>query len=133
MIKISWVMKYSTLRKKCPYWELFWSAFSRIRTKYGEIQSISTYSLRMWENADQNNSKYEHFLHSGSYAFMRTRKSSFREKRFSKLLALLERKGHTWWMQWVFVARGFIDQNDFRNFAKLTGKHLYQSLFFIKL
>ena len=26
-----------TLCKKCPYSELFWSAFSRIRTKYGEI------------------------------------------------------------------------------------------------
>ena len=26
-----------TLRKKYPYSELFWSAFSRIRTEYGEI------------------------------------------------------------------------------------------------
>ena len=26
-----------TLRKKCPYSELFWSVFSRIRTEYGEI------------------------------------------------------------------------------------------------
>ena len=26
------------LRETCPYWVLFWSAFSRIRTKYGEIQ-----------------------------------------------------------------------------------------------
>ena len=26
-----------TLRKKCPYSELFWSAFSRIWTEYGEI------------------------------------------------------------------------------------------------
>ena len=24
-----------SLRKKCPYSELFWSVFSRIRTKYG--------------------------------------------------------------------------------------------------
>ena len=121
-------VKSVRIRSYCQY--LPFRIQSRIRTKYGEIQSISTYSLRMRENADQNNSKYEHFLRSGSYAFMRMRKSSFREKRFSKLLALLERKGHTWWMQWVFVARGFIDQNDFRNFAKLIGKHLYQSLFF---
>ena len=27
------------VREKCPYWELFWSAFSRIRTEYGEIRS----------------------------------------------------------------------------------------------
>ena len=25
---------------------------------------ISPYSVRMWENVDQNNSKYIHFLHS---------------------------------------------------------------------
>ena len=28
-----------SLRKECPYLELLWSAFSRIRTEYGEIQS----------------------------------------------------------------------------------------------
>ena len=32
--------KYVTLREKCPYSELFWSVFSRIRTEYGEIRSI---------------------------------------------------------------------------------------------
>ena len=52
------------LREKCPYSELFWSAFSRIRTEYGEIRSIFPYSVRMRENADQNNSEYGHFLHN---------------------------------------------------------------------
>ena len=37
-----------TLRKMCPH--------SRIRTEYGEIRIISSYSVRMWENADKNNS-----------------------------------------------------------------------------
>ena len=55
-----------TLRKKFPYSELFWSVFSRIRTVYGEIRSISRYSVRMQENTDQNNSKYGHFSRSGS-------------------------------------------------------------------
>ena len=46
----------STLRKKFPYSELFWSAFfphfpSVIRTEYGEIGSVSPYSFQMWENA----------------------------------------------------------------------------------
>ena len=45
-----------TLRKKCPFLKLFSSAFSRIRTEYGEIRSISPYSVQMRENADQNNS-----------------------------------------------------------------------------
>ena len=31
--------QYITLRKKCPYSELFWYAFSRILTEYGEIRS----------------------------------------------------------------------------------------------
>ena len=39
--------------------------FSRIRTEYGEIRSISSYSVWMQENAGQNISKYRHFLRSG--------------------------------------------------------------------
>ena len=46
------------LRKTCPLWELFCSAFSHIRTEYGKIRSIHPYSVRIWENADQTNSKY---------------------------------------------------------------------------
>ena len=56
-------MKLS-LRKKWPYSELFWSVFSHIRTEYGEIRSISPYSVRMRENVDQNNSEYGHFSRS---------------------------------------------------------------------
>ena len=48
------LVKKLTLRKESPYLELFWSAFSRIR-------SIYPYSVRIWENADQKNSKYRHF------------------------------------------------------------------------
>ena len=42
----------NALCEKCPYSVFFWSGFSRIRTKYGEIQSISPYSVQMRENAD---------------------------------------------------------------------------------
>ena len=52
------------LRKRYSYSELFWSSFSRIRTEYGEIQSISPYSVQMPENAAQNNSEYGHFSRS---------------------------------------------------------------------
>ena len=31
-----------TLREKCPYSELFWSAFSRIRTEFGKIRTRIT-------------------------------------------------------------------------------------------
>ena len=58
---------YISLRKKCPYSEFFWSVFSRIWAEYGEIRSVSPYSVRMWENADQNNSKYGHFSGSVSH------------------------------------------------------------------
>ena len=53
-----------SLCKKCPYSELFWSSFSRIRTEYGEIRSMSPYSVRIRENTDQNNSEYGHFSRS---------------------------------------------------------------------
>ena len=35
----------SSLHKKCPCSELFWSAFSRIQIEYGEIRSISPHSV----------------------------------------------------------------------------------------
>ena len=53
-----------TLRKKCPYSELFWFVFFRIQIEYGEIRSISPYSVQMRENADHNNSEYGHFSRS---------------------------------------------------------------------
>ena len=52
------------LRKKGPYSDFFWSVFFRIQTEYGELQSISPYSVRMRENTDQKNSEYGHFSRS---------------------------------------------------------------------
>ena len=49
---------------KCPYLGLFWSAFSRIWTEYGEIWSISPHSVRMRENAHQKNPEYVYFSRS---------------------------------------------------------------------
>ena len=54
------------LREKCLYLELFWSAFSCIRTEYEEILRISPYSVRIRENTEENNSEYGHFLRSDS-------------------------------------------------------------------
>ena len=42
------------LREKCPYSELFWSAFFEC--------GKNANSVRMRKNADQNNSEYGHFL-----------------------------------------------------------------------
>ena len=53
---------FLSLLEKCPYSELFWSAFFCIQTEYGELRSIPSYSVRMREYADQNNSEYGHFL-----------------------------------------------------------------------
>ena len=38
-LNIAYEYSLTPLRKNCPYSELFWSAFSRIRTEYGEILS----------------------------------------------------------------------------------------------
>ena len=51
-LKTCMVIK-NLLRDKCPYFELFQSVFSRIRTEYGEILRISPYSDRMRENTDR--------------------------------------------------------------------------------
>ena len=40
---------------------VFWSLFSHIRTEYGEIRSISLYSVLIRENTDQKNSEYGQF------------------------------------------------------------------------
>ena len=42
----------------------FWSVFSRIWTKYGKIQSISPYSVRMRENIDQKKTPYMDTFHA---------------------------------------------------------------------
>ena len=52
------------LGEKRPYSEVFLSVFSRIQTEQGEVIRISTYSVRMQENVDQNNSEYGQFLRS---------------------------------------------------------------------
>ena len=41
-----------SLRKKCPYSELFWSASSRIWTEYGDIRSIAKIRTRITPNTD---------------------------------------------------------------------------------
>ena len=63
----AYVRLLHTLREKCTYSEFFWSVLSHIRTEYGEIRSISLYSVRMRENKDQKNFEYEHFTCSDSY------------------------------------------------------------------
>ena len=45
---------------------LFWSTFSHIRTEYGEMRSISPYSVQVGENIDQNNSEHGHFSRSAN-------------------------------------------------------------------
>ena len=60
------IISYFTqkLRKKCLYSELLWSIFFHIWTEYKDIRSISSYSVLMQENMDQNNSEYGHFSSS---------------------------------------------------------------------
>ena len=56
-----------TLHEKCPYSEIFWSVFSRVRTEYREIPCISPYSVQMRENTDRNNPEYGHSSRSVKY------------------------------------------------------------------
>ena len=55
------------VRKKCPYSELFWSAFfphlAWIRRDTEYLSVFSPDLGKCGENADQNNSEYGHLLH----------------------------------------------------------------------
>ena len=64
VVKVSYFSQSIILRKKCPYSELFWFVFSSILSEYGEMRSISPYSVQTRENKDHNNSEYGHFLRS---------------------------------------------------------------------
>ena len=62
----------SSLREKCSYSELFWPVFSYIQTEYAEIFRIPylfVFSPNA-EIADQNNSKYRHFLRSSCFSLI---------------------------------------------------------------
>ena len=58
--EIAFVCVNLWLRKKCPYSELFWSAFSRIGLNTESVFSLN--ARKCGKNADQNNSEYGHFL-----------------------------------------------------------------------
>ena len=49
------------MHEKGPYSKFFSSAFSCIRTNYGDIRSIFPYSVWMRENTDQNDSNTDTF------------------------------------------------------------------------
>ena len=82
--------KVLPLRKKCPYLELFWFVFPRIRTEYEEILRISPYSVRMQENTDENNSEYRHFLRS---VFFKNTRSQMFYRVLNKLLTKHNKAG----------------------------------------
>ena len=60
-----------TLHKKCPYSELFWSAFFAHFSAFGRNTEKYSVSLRIQfecgKNVDPNNSEYGHFLRSVIY------------------------------------------------------------------
>ena len=43
-------------------WSFFWYAFSRIQAEHGNLQSKSSYSVRIWENLAQKNSVFGLYL-----------------------------------------------------------------------
>ena len=61
-----WVVNRSTSQnthcvKSVGIRSFFWSVFSCILTEYGEMGTISKYSVEMQENVDKTNSEYWHF------------------------------------------------------------------------
>ena len=58
-------MQRRYIESKVYVFGVFWSVFSHIRTKYGDILRINPYSARMRENTGQKNSEYGHFSRDG--------------------------------------------------------------------
>ena len=61
-----------TLRKKCPYSELFWSAFFPHFPAFW-LNTESVFGLnagKCGKNADQNNSEHGHFISSAMLCFV---------------------------------------------------------------
>ena len=69
--KRSYIIK-QTLREKCPYSELFYSTFSRIQTKYGEIWGIPPYLIKMREMLTRitPNTDIFYILKPATFSFM---------------------------------------------------------------
>ena len=60
----SWKSLFHTAWKVSKCGVFFWSVYSRIRTEYKDLFRKSPYSVRIWENMDQENSVFGHFSHS---------------------------------------------------------------------
>ena len=112
------------LRKKCPYLELFWSLFPRIRTDYGEIWWISPYLVQMRENTDRNNSEYGHFSRSKE-----KRKSSKR----SSVINHIFHTGHDDNNERSSRPEVFFRKGVLKICSKFTGEHACRSVISIKL
>ena len=108
---------HATTAGKCPNSELFWSAFSRIRTEYRKILRITPYSFRMRENADQNNSGCRHFLYSAQFnkIFYQHLQESLATQKQPSLGALVKRSSES--MQQIY-RRKLMPKCDFNKVPK---------------
>ena len=94
----------------CPYFPAL--------DEYGEICNISPYSVRIRENAEQNNSEYGHFSRNpGNQDIVRGL--------FIFFLVLL--RAFPYYFQSCYLS------SQINSVTKFTGKHLYQSLAFNKI
>ena len=104
---------YKTLRKKCPYSEFFWSAFSRIWTEYEKVFRISPDSVQLRKKVDQKTPNTNTFhamkgklnllytswfrgLEKSGMAWIRNRKLSFDKNIFSGIKTSNLRSPDSW-------------------------------------
>ena len=80
--------KNFSLRKKCPYLELFWSAFFSHFPVFGLILCISPYSVRMRENARKMLNRTNPNTYTFYTVFVSTDKRRQPARMFPKLASL---------------------------------------------
>ena len=112
-----WFLSFA-LRKKCPYSKLFWSAFSLMRSEYGEV-----YSFWMRESADQKirntatfTQSHGHFSHSIIFPVTSVRNIFFRDSlRLSFNISNIRKLKHVFlWKilgnRYIFLKSQFIEK-----------------------
>ena len=133
----------------CPYSELFWSVYSRIRTEYGQTRSICLYSVRIRENVNHNDSEYGHFTQCRFFRVQVFQEQVFQGPGFSGYRffgseSRLQKQLSQTCMS-LFCENGCIvkngknanfDKNEkcvLKNFPNFTGKRLCRNLSFNKV
>ena len=137
-------LEWKTLREKCSYSELFWSAFPHIRTEYGKMRTRITpntdsfYTVKIFSGLNVINIFGRSFLWNkqkrrdeGKVHQFLYLEESFRRER----IIIYEKNKISFIGTWLVrnsSPKVFCNKRILKNFAKFTRKHMCCDLFLVK-